>query len=106
MIDRAHGLPITRQAALVGVSRGTAYYRPEPDNQESLALMRRIDELHLEHPFAGSRMLRDLLRQQLIQRLIHPAEVTDVAPVDGVRVVTEMVVGQLPQGLDLVEDHR
>lgn len=64
MIDRAHGLPLKRQAALVGISRGTAYYRPEPISQEDLALMRRLDELHLERPFAGSRMLRDLLRLQ------------------------------------------
>lgn len=64
MIEREHALPIKRQAALVGISRGTAYYRPTPVSQEDLALMRRLDELHLEHPFAGSRMLRDLLRLQ------------------------------------------
>ena len=64
MIDREHTLPIKRQAALVGISRGTAYYRSEPVSQEDLALMRRLDELHLEYPFAGSRMLRDLLRLQ------------------------------------------
>jgi putative transposase len=64
MIDRGHGLPIKRQASLVGISRGTAYYRPESVNQDDLRLMRRLDELHLEHPFAGSRMLRDLLRLQ------------------------------------------
>jgi putative transposase len=64
MADRNHALPIKRQAALVGISRGAAYYRPEPVTQEDLALMRRLDELHLEHPFAGSRMLRDLLRLQ------------------------------------------
>lgn len=61
MIEREHAVPIKRQAALVGISRGTAYY-PEPVGQAGLALMRRLDELHLEHPFAGSRMLRDLLR--------------------------------------------
>jgi len=64
MIDREHTLPIKRQAALVGISRGTAYYRSEPVSQQDLALMRRLDELHLEYPFAGSRMLRDLLRLQ------------------------------------------
>ena len=62
MIEREHALPIKRQAALVGISRSTVYYRPESVSQEDLALMRRLDELHLEHPFAGSRMLRDLLR--------------------------------------------
>ncbi len=64
MIDRAHNLPICRQCELVGISRGTAYYHPEPICDEDLRLMRRIDELHLEHPFAGSRMLRDFLRQE------------------------------------------
>lgn len=64
MIDRNHALPIKRQGALVGISRGTAYYPSEPVSQEDLALMRRLDELHLEHPFAGSRMLRDLRRLQ------------------------------------------
>jgi len=43
--------------------------------------------------------------QQVVQRLIHPPKVTHVAPVDGVRVMAEVVFGQLPQGLDLVEDH-
>jgi len=67
MIDREHELPIKRQAELLKISRGTVYYHPEPVSAEDLALMRRIDELHLEHPFAGSRMLRDLLRLQGIE---------------------------------------
>jgi len=62
MIDRTHPLPVTRQAELAGVSRGSVYYRPEPISLANLGLMRRIDELHLEHPFAGARMLRDMLR--------------------------------------------
>jgi putative transposase len=61
MIDRTHKLPVKRQAELVGISRGTVYYQPEPISDADLCLMRRIDELHLELPFAGSRMLRDLL---------------------------------------------
>ncbi len=61
MIDRTHALPLKRQAELVGISRGTVYYHPEPVSAIDLRLMRRIDELHLELPFAGSRMLRDLL---------------------------------------------
>jgi putative transposase len=61
MIDRTHALPVKRQAELVGISRGTVYYQPEPVSDADLRLMRRIDELHLELPFAGSRMLRDLL---------------------------------------------
>lgn len=67
MIDRTHELPVKRQAELVGISRGAVYYQPEPVSAAELALMRRIDELHLEHPFAGSRMLRDLLRLQGIE---------------------------------------
>ncbi len=64
MIDRTHELPIKRQAELLNISRGSVYYRPEPISAADLALMRRIDALHLEHPFAGSRMLRDLLRRE------------------------------------------
>jgi putative transposase len=63
MIDRRHDLPVVRQCQVLGIARSTAYYPPEPISPEDLALMRRIDELHLEYPFAGSRMLRDLLRQ-------------------------------------------
>ena len=61
MIDRSHDLPIARQARELGISRGSVYYLPRSVPPADLALMRRIDELHLEYPFAGSRMLRDLL---------------------------------------------
>src|ERR1700675_3351060 len=61
MIDRSHGLPVTRQAAALGISRGSVYYLPRPVAASDLVVMRRIDELHLNFPFAGSRMLRDLL---------------------------------------------
>jgi putative transposase len=64
MIDRTHDLPITRQAEALGISRGSVYYLPTPVSEADLALMRRIDELHLEYPFAGARMLRDLLSQE------------------------------------------
>jgi putative transposase len=64
MIDRTHPLPVTRQCRVLGLARSTAYYRPAPVSPDDLALMRRIDELHLKHPFAGARMLRDLLRQE------------------------------------------
>ena len=64
MIDRTHTLPVVRQCQLLGVSRSTAYYQPTPLSASVLALMRRIDELHLQYPFAGARMLRDLLRQE------------------------------------------
>ena len=62
MIDRSHDLPLTRQAQVLYLSRSSLYYRPHPVSAADLAVMRRIDELHLEHPTAGSRMLRDLLR--------------------------------------------
>ena len=61
MIDRSHGLPVVQQAKVLGIRRGSVYYRPRPVSAEDLAIMRRMDELHLEFPFAGSRMLRDLL---------------------------------------------
>lgn len=62
MIDRSHELPLARQAALLWLSRSNLYYEPRPVPAAELAIMRRIDALHLDYPFAGSRMLRDLLR--------------------------------------------
>lgn len=62
MIDRTHDLPVTRQCQILSLARSTAYYQPQEVSEADLVLMRRIDELHLEHPFAGSRMLRDILR--------------------------------------------
>jgi putative transposase len=64
MIDRGNILPLTRQASLLRLSRSSLYARPRPVPAARLAIMHRIDALHLEHPFAGSRMLRDLLRQE------------------------------------------
>ena len=61
MIMRDHELSITKQAKALRISRGSVYYLPRPASEADLALMRRIDELHLEFPFAGSRMLRGLL---------------------------------------------
>jgi len=55
-------LPLRRQAAVLRLSRSTLNYEPRPVPAAGLAVMRRIDELHLDHPFAGSRMMRDLLR--------------------------------------------
>ena len=64
MIDRTHTLPVRRQCQILKLARSTAYYQPTPVSGTELALMRRLDELHLLHPFAGARMLRDLLRQE------------------------------------------
>ena len=61
MIDREHDLAIAKQAEALNISRGSVYYLPRSVSAVDLALMRRIDELHLEFPFAGSRMLRGLL---------------------------------------------
>ena len=62
MIDREHGLPLRRQAKVLQLSRSTLYYEPRSVPVADLAIMRRVDELHLDYPFAGSRMMRDLLR--------------------------------------------
>ena len=64
MIDRTHALPLCKQAKALRLSRGSVYYSPRPVSEGRLGLMRRIDELHLDHPFAGSRMMRDILRME------------------------------------------
>ena len=64
MIDPEHDLPIKRQAEALGISRSSVYYQARPVSAEDLWLMRQIDELHLNYPFAGSRMLRDLRGHQ------------------------------------------
>jgi putative transposase len=61
MIDRQHPLPLRKQAVALGISRGSVYYLPRPVPAADLAVMLLIDKLHLEYPFAGSRMMRDLL---------------------------------------------
>ena len=63
MIDRDHDLSLVRQAKVLNISRGAVYYKPRPVSPEDLAIMRRIDELHLDYPFAGSRMMRDFLNK-------------------------------------------
>ena len=62
MIRSDHDLPIKRQAELLQISRSSVYYQPRPVSEADLAIMRQIDELHLEYPFAGARMLRDMLK--------------------------------------------
>ena len=64
MIDRSHELPIASQARALNISRSGVYYRPRAVPAADLAIMRRMDELHLDFPFAGSRMLRDLLNAE------------------------------------------
>lgn len=64
MIDREHELPVVKQAEELGISRSSVYYLPRPVSAQDLKLMRRIDELHLNYPFAGSRMLQKLLKRE------------------------------------------
>jgi putative transposase len=63
MIDRSHELPVVRQCQILELARSTAYSQPQPVSETDLALMRRIDTLHLEHPFAGARMLSRMLKR-------------------------------------------
>lgn len=62
MIDKTDALPVTRQAQLLQISRGSVYYVPAPVSDADLELMRMIDTLHTDYPFAGARMLLDMLR--------------------------------------------
>ena len=64
MIDRTHPLSLTRQAAALGISRGAVYYVPRAASAADLALMRRLDALHLEMPWFGARGLRRLLKRE------------------------------------------
>jgi putative transposase len=61
MIDRENKLPLTRQSEILGLSRSSLYYKAVPISAQDLELMRLIDELHLKHPFMGSRSIRDQL---------------------------------------------
>lgn len=61
MIDREHPLPLTRQSAILELSRSSLYYEAVPISDRDLELMRLIDEIHLKHPFMGSRSIRDRL---------------------------------------------
>ena len=65
MIDREHDLPITQQAKVPSLSRSTVHYQPRPLPDADLKIMRRLDDLHLEFPFAGARMLRGRVRRSL-----------------------------------------
>ena len=64
MIDRTHALSVVRQCHILALARSTVYSQPQPVSEVALTLMRRIDALHLDYPFAGARMLRDLLRRE------------------------------------------
>ena len=80
MIDRKNHVPVTRQCQLLKLSRTSLYYRPRPVSEDDLRLMRRLDELHLEFPFAGARMLRDLLSQEALKVGRRRGRQTDASP--------------------------
>jgi putative transposase len=63
MIDRTHALSIVRQCQILERARSTAYDQATPVSPDELALMCRIDALHLEHPFGGARMLSKMLKR-------------------------------------------
>lgn len=64
MIDQGSKLSITRQCELLELNRTGVYYTPRPVHEEDLRIMRRIDELHLEHPFYGARRLAKQLERE------------------------------------------
>ena len=80
MIDRGNVLPITRQASLLRLSRSSVYYLPRPVPPARLAIMHRIDVLHGEHPFAGSRVMTDLLRAEDITICLLSARAAPTPP--------------------------
>jgi len=90
MIDRTHALPLTQQAAALGISRGAVYYAPRPVSTADLALMRRIDAVHLEMPWFGARGLRRVLKPEFpgvgrrhIATLMRTMGITAVCPQPG-----------------------
>ena len=84
MIDRTHELPIAKQCQILELSRSSVYYRPRPVSPADLALMRRIDELHLEYPFAGARLLRDILNREDKHRRIGRRHVSTLMELMGI----------------------
>jgi putative transposase len=87
MIDRAKELPITQQCGLLEVARSSFYYRLKPIPEADLALMRRIDEIHLKLPFYGSRRIRDRLQddgyyvnRKRVQRLMRQMGIAALHP--------------------------
>lgn len=81
------GLSMRRQCELLGVCRSSLYYEPVGQDPEELSLMRRMDEIHMEHPFFGSRMLMQILKNEgetinrkRVQRLMRLMDLESVAP--------------------------
>ena len=80
MIERDGPLSLSRQCALLGVSRSSQYYRPKGESAEDLALMRRMDELHMAYPFYGSRQLMRHLRREGVAAGRHRIRRLDLPP--------------------------
>lgn len=87
MIEVQPALSVRRQCELLAVSRSSIYYEPTPTSSEELSLMRRIDELHLQWPFYGSRKISDALRREgltvnrkQVQRLMRLLDIEGLAP--------------------------
>ena len=90
MIDRTHKLSVSRQAELLGISRGTVYYLPKPTSLRDLSIMNAIDKLHLDFPFMGARQLRrELLKlnhevgRLHVRTLMRKMDISAVAPQPG-----------------------
>jgi HTH-like domain len=64
MIAPGSELSIARQARLLGVSRSSVYYRPRPESQEELDLLKRLDEIFTANPMYGSRRLQAMLKRE------------------------------------------
>lgn len=87
LVSHGNKPSMRRQCELLGVSRAGLYYQPIEPSADELALMRRIDELHLEHPFFGSRMMSATLRAEArvvnrkrVQRLMRLMGLESLAP--------------------------
>jgi hypothetical protein len=101
MIDPAAKLSVSRQAIVLGISRGSVYYKPRPVSDADLKLMHRIDKLHMEFPFAGSRMLQGLAteREAAGRKVWHDTNLAIAhAPAEG-------TIARLLGGLEHGDDH-
>lgn len=97
MIDPTAKLSVSRQAIVLGISRGSVYYRPRPASDADLKLMHRIDKLHMEFPFAGSRMLRGLLVQEGFK--VGRLHVATLMKRMGIEGLCQVVMSRRDQGL-------
>jgi len=64
MVKSHHKLPLSRRCRLLDIPRSSAYYKPACPPRQDEALMRQMDEIHLELPFYGTRRMRDELLER------------------------------------------